>query len=75
MTWTIIFIKVVLIAVVLAAFSMTLVQGKAEYTKKEGAACTVCHTKTGTKELNEIGKCYEKTKSLKDCKGGDKKAK
>lgn len=32
--------------------------GKAEYTKKEKKACTVCHVATGKAELNDVGKCY-----------------
>lgn len=47
--------------------------GKAEYTKKEKKACTVCHTKANTKELNDVGKCYDKDKSLANCKVPEKK--
>jgi cytochrome c553 len=42
--------------------------GKAEYTKKEKKACVYCHTKANTKDLNEVGKCYDKDKSLANCK-------
>ncbi len=45
----------------------TLTYGKAEYTKKEKKACTVCHTKMGKKDLNDIGKCYGEKKSLETC--------
>ena len=42
--------------------------GKAEYTKKEGKGCTYCHTQTGKKDLNDVGKCYaEHDHSLADC--------
>ena len=42
--------------------------GKAEYTKKEKKACTVCHTANGKKDLNDIGKCYaEHGHSLEGC--------
>ena len=53
---------------VIAMFSLaTLLQGKPEYTKKEGKGCMTCHVKAGSKELNDVGKCYEKAKSLKEC--------
>ena len=32
---------------------------KPEYTKKEKKACTVCHTKSGSKDLNDAGKYYK----------------
>ena len=41
--------------------------GKAEYTKKEKKACIACHTKSNSKELNDVGKCYDKAKSLANC--------
>lgn len=42
--------------------------GKAEYTKKEKKACTVCHAAAGKKELNDVGKCYaEHNHSLDAC--------
>ncbi len=46
---------------------------KAEYTKKEKKACTACHVKMPVKDkadtqtLNDVGKCYEKAKSLEGC--------
>jgi len=51
----------------LAAWSLTLVQAKTEYTQKEKKPCTYCHVKMGAKELNDTGKCYQEKKSLKDC--------
>ena len=48
--------------------------GKPEYTKKEKKACTACHVKMPVKDkkdtqaLNDIGKCYEKSHSLENCK-------
>ncbi len=66
-------LRLVLVGLVLAAFTASLVQGKPEYAKKEGKACTTCHTKMGSKELNEVGKCYEKQKSLEACKAPQKK--
>jgi len=41
---------------------------KAEYTKKEKKACTYCHVKAGSKDLNDVGNCYKKNDhSLKGC--------
>jgi len=49
-------------------FPVSVSFGKAEYTKKEGKPCTYCHVKAGSKELNDVGKCYEKNKhSLEGC--------
>jgi len=61
-------LKAALVTLALAAFGATMTQAKPEYTKKEGKTCTACHTKAGSKELNDVGKCYEKSKSLKECK-------
>ena len=52
------------LTMMLASFSFA----KPEYTKKENKPCATCHTKAGSKELNDVGKCYSKDKSLKDCK-------
>ncbi len=42
--------------------------GKVEYTKKEKKPCTTCHVKASSKELNEVGKCYqENNHSLEGC--------
>ncbi len=58
---------------ILAGFSATLTLGKMEYTKKEGKACTICHVKAGSKELNDVGKCYAKSHTLKDCQAAPSK--
>lgn len=50
--------------------SATLMFGKIEYSKTEKKGCTFCHVdvKKTPKELNDVGKCYEKNKhSLKSC--------
>jgi hypothetical protein len=60
-------------ALILSGFSATLMLGKAAYTKKEGKPCMTCHVKTGSKELNDVGKCYEKSHSLKGCQASDTK--
>lgn len=52
---------------ILSGFGTTLMLGKAEYTKTEKKACTFCHVKAGSKELNDVGKCYAKSHTLKDC--------
>lgn len=49
--------------------------GNMKIAKKEKASCTTCHVKMGQKQLNDVGKCYAKKKSLKACesaKKGDK---
>jgi len=51
----------------------TVTFGKAEYTKKEKKSCVHCHTKANSKELNDVGKCYDKAKSLDNCKSAEKK--
>ena len=66
-------VQLVLFGLVLAAFTATLVEGKPEYTKKEKTAWVTCHVKSGSKELNDVGKCYEKKKSLDGCKDTQKK--
>ena len=66
-------VEVALVGALLAAFSVSLVQAKVEYTKKEGKPCTTCHVKANSKELNDVGKCYEKKKSLKECLPPEKK--
>ena len=58
---------------ILSGFSATLMLGKAEYTKKEGKPCMTCHVKAGSKELNDVGKCYAKDHSLKNCQVPEKK--
>jgi len=52
----------------------TLLAGKPEYAKKEKKACTYCHVKLGSKDLNDVGKCYQKNKhSLEGCEPKEKK--
>lgn len=46
---------------------------KKEYTAKEKKACVYCHTGPKTKELNDTGRCYDKDKSLANCKAPAKK--
>jgi hypothetical protein len=42
-----------------ALVDSTVTYGKPEYTKKEKKACTYCHVKAGSKELNDAGKYYK----------------
>ena len=49
--------------------------GNMEIAKKEKTACTTCHVKMGSKELNDVGKCYAKKKSLKACESGTQEGK
>ena len=50
------------------SISTSLLRGKAEYTKKEKKACTYCHVKANSKDLNDMGNCYKKNDhSLKGC--------
>ena len=37
---------------------------KPEYAKKEKTGCVTCHTKMGSKELNDVGKNYKETGKL-----------
>ena len=43
----------------------TAVYAKPEYTKSEKKHCTACHTKMGSKDLNEAGKEWKKKKAEK----------
>jgi hypothetical protein len=47
--------------------------GTMKIAKKEKASCTTCHVKMGQKDLNDVGKCYEKKKDLKACESAKKK--
>lgn len=37
--------------------------GKAEFARKEKKTCTFCHSKAGSKELNDAGKYYKEHKN------------
>ncbi|MGD0695322.1 MAG: hypothetical protein ABSB82_10770 [Terriglobia bacterium] len=66
-----------LMAVLVGGLTLTssLMLSKPEYAKKEGnKKCTYCHVKAGSKDLNDIGKCYQKNKhSLEGCESKEKK--
>ena len=56
------------------ALASTLTLGKPEYAKKEKKSCTYCHVKMGSKDLNDVGKCYQKNKhSLEGCESSKEK--
>jgi hypothetical protein len=66
------FAKMLVLFFAAVMLSISMMYAKPEYTKKEGKPCTTCHTKG--KELNDVGKCYEKAKKLDGCmKPADKK--
>jgi len=63
-----VFIAIVVVAAV--AFSWmtaSLVQANADAAKATGKTCTFCHTKAGSPDLNDKGKCYKEKKSLDGC--------
>jgi mono/diheme cytochrome c family protein len=63
--------RLILPAAILAAGMMmtSMVSfAKPEYAKKEKKNCATCHVKAGSKDLNDIGKCYAKNShSLDKC--------
>jgi hypothetical protein len=61
--------------VMLAGFiAVSIGMGKAEYSKKEGKACTFCHPSGKFKELTDAGKYYkEHNHSLEGYKAEEKK--
>ena len=65
--------QTLLAGLVLAAFTASVMHGKPDYAKKEKTSCLTCHTKNGSKELNDVGKCYEKKKALAGCKAPEAK--
>jgi cytochrome c553 len=68
-------LKVLFAVAVLSASLLSIATAKPEYAKKEGKACTFCHVKTGSKELNDAGKYYkEHDHSLKGYKAPQKKS-
>ena len=52
-------LKALMTITVLSGALLPLATAKPEYAKKEGKACTSCHIKTGSKELNDAGKYYK----------------
>ena len=46
---------------------MKFAYGNVKYTKQEKRPCVTCHTTVQGKELNSVGKCYQKSHSLAGC--------
>lgn len=64
-------VKLIIVIAIAAAFSVLAISSlyaNAKIAKETGKTCTHCHTKAGSAELNDVGKCYkEKKKSLDEC--------
>ena len=45
----------------------TATYGNVNYTKREKRPCVTCHTTVQGKELNSVGKCFQKKHSLAGC--------
>ena len=57
-----------------ALIAVSVGMGKAEYSKKEGKACTFCHPPGKFKELTDAGKYYkDHNHSLEGYKAAEKK--
>jgi hypothetical protein len=52
-------LKLLLVLSIVAGSMLTLATAKPEYAKKEGKKCIFCHTKAGSKDLNDAGKYYK----------------
>lgn len=67
-------LRALFVSALIGGFFLSLAQAKPEYAKKEHKACTFCHVKMGSKELNDTGKYYkEHDHSLEGYKAEDKK--
>ena len=47
--------------------STKVTYGNLKYTKLEKRPCVTCHESIKTKDLNSVGKCYQKKHSLAVC--------
>ena len=52
-------IQIILLIILAAFIAVPFSLGKAEYAKKEGKACTVCHPAGKFKELTDAGQYYK----------------
>ena len=52
-------LKALIAIAIFSGAMIPLATAKPEYAKKEGKACTFCHVKAGSKELNDAGKYYK----------------
>ena len=67
-------IRLLLLVMFAALVAVSLGMSKAEYSKKEGKACTFCHPPGKFKELTDAGKYYkDHNHSLDGYKAEEKK--
>jgi hypothetical protein len=67
-------LKILVALAIVGGTVISISVAKPEYAKKEGKACTYCHTKAGKPDLNDTGKCYkENDHSLAKCKAPENK--
>ncbi|MDD5542805.1 MAG: hypothetical protein PHX83_06490 [Acidobacteriia bacterium] len=67
------FVKTFILFIAMILLSVTWIYAKAAYSKTEGKTCTHCHTKAGSKDLNDVGNCYAKNHKLEGCKAPERK--
>lgn len=48
-------------------FAVRPAVSKPEFAKSTGKPCAMCHVKAGSKDLNDVGKCYKDKKDLAAC--------
>ena len=65
--------RLLLALVLLLMWGGALVHAKPEFAKKEKKACTFCHARAGSKELNDAGKYYKAKGTLEGYKAPEKK--
>ena len=67
-------LRIIFTGAIISGSLLTLATAKVEYAKKEGKKCVFCHTKMGSKELNDAGKYYkERHNSLEGYKAPEEK--
>jgi anaerobic selenocysteine-containing dehydrogenase len=52
-------VRALFVAAIAGGFFLAVAQAKPEYTQKEKKACTYCHVKMGSKDLNKAGEYYK----------------
>jgi len=68
------FIRLLALVMLAGYIAVSVGMGKAEYSKKEGKACTFCHPAGKFKELTDAGKYYkDHNHSLEGYKAEEKK--
>lgn len=66
-------VRLLLALLLVLLWGGALVYAKPEFAKKENKACTFCHVKAGSKDLNDAGKYYKEKGTLKGYKAPEKK--